>query len=153
MCLFTVEELVVVGGPISACPTSPSMILVWTMWSRQVLARKAESVDFPESTSPRMIASPLVRTRASAAFRQLGGMVDPLTCLQTPCSPMRTRKTASESVSIGSLRCFATTSVSPGWIVAPMEAALPSSSVTDAGPSTRRVLSFESLTSEKCLPP
>ena len=28
MCLVTVEELVVVGGPMSACPTSPSMILV-----------------------------------------------------------------------------------------------------------------------------
>ena len=39
MCLETVEELVVVGGPMSACPTSPSMILVRSLWSRQVLAR------------------------------------------------------------------------------------------------------------------
>jgi hypothetical protein len=39
MCLETVEELVVVGGPMSACPTSPSIILVRTLWSMQVLAR------------------------------------------------------------------------------------------------------------------
>jgi hypothetical protein len=90
ICLFTVEELVVVGGPMSACPTSPSIILVCILRSRQVLARKVESVDFPESTSPRMITSPLDRTRTSTASRQLGGMVDPLTCFQTLCSPVRT---------------------------------------------------------------
>jgi hypothetical protein len=37
-CLETVEELVVVGGPMSACPTSPSMIQARILWSRQVLA-------------------------------------------------------------------------------------------------------------------
>src|SRR5438093_4553070 len=60
---------------------------------------------------------------------------------------------ASASVSMGILRCFETTSESPVRIGAARDAAVPSSRTMDAGPSMRRVLSFESLTSGKYLPP
>jgi len=54
---------------------------------------------------------------------------------------------------MGILRCFETTSESPVRIGAARDAAVPSSRTMDAGPSMRRVLSFESLTSGKYLPP
>src|SRR5207249_10008465 len=60
---------------------------------------------------------------------------------------------ASASVSMGILRCFETTSESPVRIGAARDAAVPSSRTMDAGPSRRKVLSFESLTSGEYLPP
>ena len=141
----TVEELVVVGGPMSACPTSASTILVKTPERKHLLAKYVQRVDFPASASPSTTATPRVCMRVAAASPQLGEMVDPMTCRTAPDSPILVSTMALASVSMGILRPLATVRDSPICSGASRIVADPSLSRTLDGPSTRRVLSGFSL--------
>ena len=126
---------------MSACPISPSMILIGIPCSTQVLARQVPSVDFPESTSPRMTMVPRVCLSVSAAFFQVGGTVDPQTCRHEPDSPSLASTTAFDLVSIGTRRPLA---IASWWRISigqPRIVAGPSLRRMVAGPSTRSVLS------------